>query len=78
MRSFNVLIKYKWGIHSHGILSGIGIRVVFKLSLNSVACRGFELFVVMNNGRTADKWENAIKHIIYQRASQLCTCVFVR
>lgn len=31
--SFNKLIKYKYGIHDHRILSGVGIQVVFKLSL---------------------------------------------
>lgn len=66
-------------IHNHRILSGVGIQVVFKLSLNSVVCRGFELFLAKNNGRTTDdKWENRIKHRSYQRASELCTCVFVR
>lgn len=74
--SFNKLMKYKRHTHHPRICSGIGIQVVFTLSLNPVVCRGFELFMAMNNGRTADKWENGIKHRSYQRASELCTCVF--
>lgn len=70
-------MKYKCGRRDHRVLSGIGIQVVFKLSLNSVACRGFELFLAKNNGRTTDKWKNGIKHRSYQRGSELCTCVFV-
>lgn len=74
-RSFIKLIKYKYGIHNHRILSGRGGPVVFKLSLNSVVCSGFELFLAKNNGRTTGKWENGIKCRSYQRASELCTCV---
>jgi len=54
---FNKLIEYRCAIHNHRIFSGIGIQVVFKLSLNSVACRGFELLLAKNNARTTDKWK---------------------
>lgn len=54
-----------------------GIQVVFKLSLNSVACWGFELFLAKNN-RSTGKLKNGIKHRSYHRASEVYTCVFVR